>query len=1680
MVSSNSESQQISLFMTLEDRGLTRGLTEARGEVRAFYEGIKADRRGAIQKVPDNTIRSYQRYRGQLTLVKKRLEEVNAELLRMQALAHIPGTVRGGGSQQGRAGQQELPIYRRTTQQGMGFRPQDIQRLERVFPQATRALQDNIQRLETRWQHLYSQLPRAASFGGQSPVQAVSSQQAKPGQQFFGELRRIEQNTRLQKDFMYGVMKDMAGQQPPMQVGQASTADIAREQRRAVRQTNRERPLLGREHAVRGRGTETWFEESSKGRVTQRFRDLQPGGRKRFIGEGAAAEIEDRLEREYRNKIQEIEDDAKLLSSEAAERKQLETTETQAVPPGSSRRKATPNDLLSAMRKSTLRVDEISRMEAGGFVDADVANVYREAQNLEGIQTAFRRQWADLGGDVKGADFMIGKQEDDIAGQTRPRAYDEAFSGRLRKPLQQQLRDFDKAIASEFDLQQELMHMPQVDESTVRTYQSRMQDLDLEGKRGGLRSTFLQQSLVDETWGPMDPSQADDMISQYEESSLYKHQQGLNEKRDRDRLQADKRRENENKRVAQEQERSMRSMSDDDRSAIRARRQQVVANQFAPTDPEMRRFTARRGGYRLSLKDLDNTLGRLQETLDQQSIFNPERQRTRGLMGRVSGKREFVAGKIGQYDALIGAQRQFEESETKYREYWRKKRMGLDAKTAQYLTQTTTGLVGLTAMLSVVGMAMGGFVMQGVMSIAEYIEKVKAANQQTKEWMGTMVNLGFSIQDSVKFQKALNSELSKEEMVGIGQAGWRTKRGIAGSGPEAAPNLSRIAGEIKDAYGLEEDQAGLVAAQLVSPSSDEFDAAVSTLGVEPPPKGVAVTRDFKRDFVLGQVRSAAITQRAQTRKPGEIGTPREVSPSRMGVGPDITGRATLAQFGVEPYELSSLKRSWNLIGDLNSKRSQIEASPGDDIDKVRGDWISDLVALELRIDRAILSLEEQATAGNLSDSHLKDFETNKEKAAELAAFTNSLMERVGRTNSIGSLTDVDIPGFRQGGHVSQDQLAMVGEGGPELVQLPGGSNVIPNNAIQNAMVNTEGFRKNWDTVGNITDRSTRYIYNDIFDFTTELEQLWGHTWDNLGRTTTENWSAIYEQVSQTPDVGGSSSKSIGAITWLMDFLFGTSEAEDESGLQTDVDTSRTAAWENIKTFVSGLGLFTAFDNILGAIKWLMDFLFGSGGEESKEGLDTDIETSRDGAWAHVVKFVTNLPSIKFLVGIISAIKWLLDFLFGSGGDDDEGGLDPDVETSRDRAWKHVKDFVSNLPPIAALKTIIAAVKWVLDFLFGREGSETESGLEPDATTSRTTAWNHVVAFLGELPPFQTLATIIAGINWLLKFLFGKNESENSEALHSDSVLSRWNAWYGLKEFLNVLPGFNPHSMILGILKFALSMLFGDEADIGKFYENVKEDIQAAWEGLQEALKDINLIDLIIPGKVILDIISSVTGAVQKRQEEEEGDLFTMSRGNTVDMSTIDQDLVEEWLNSHNAGTRNDAMELREELKRRGRWTSDNPIPIAEPKPVEKPVVDDDGDDPPDSEETTGESGLGGDPPEEDPSPDVEVGGADDTVREYLGGPISTNKTALVGERGPELVKLPGGSYVQPNHSLTNLLAERPRYGFGGDHTGSSMETGSAHQTYEIYLTLEGRVLTKYVLEVMNNEIRKKLPRLNRL
>ena len=86
-----------------------------------------------------------------------------------------------------------------------------------------------------------------------------------------------------------------------------------------------------------------------------------------------------------------------------------------------------------------------------------------------------------------------------------------------------------------------------------------------------------------------------------------------------------------------------------------------------------------------------------------------------------------------------------------------------------------------------------------------------------------------------------------------------------------------------------------------------------------------------------------------------------------------------------------------------------------------------------------------------------------------------------------------------------------------------------------------------------------------------------------------------------------------------------------------------------------------------------------------------------------------------------------------------------------------------------------------------------------------------------------------------------------------------------------------------------------------------------------------------------------------------------------------------------------------------------------------------------------------------------------------GGMLGAGDYGLVGERGPELLRMPVRSFVQPNHNLINMLSQNMMQ--------PSVEVigGSGSRDLTVKLQIGTRDLKEVVLEIVNEELRHKSP-----
>ena len=85
---------------------------------------------------------------------------------------------------------------------------------------------------------------------------------------------------------------------------------------------------------------------------------------------------------------------------------------------------------------------------------------------------------------------------------------------------------------------------------------------------------------------------------------------------------------------------------------------------------------------------------------------------------------------------------------------------------------------------------------------------------------------------------------------------------------------------------------------------------------------------------------------------------------------------------------------------------------------------------------------------------------------------------------------------------------------------------------------------------------------------------------------------------------------------------------------------------------------------------------------------------------------------------------------------------------------------------------------------------------------------------------------------------------------------------------------------------------------------------------------------------------------------------------------------------------------------------------------------------------------------------------------------------LVGERGPEIVRIPGGSRIRPTH---NLAAQIMSAGFSSSYGNtatngtaqSNRSSNSSPKEFTIKLDIDGRTFKEVVVEIVNDEVRQK-------
>ena len=94
----------------------------------------------------------------------------------------------------------------------------------------------------------------------------------------------------------------------------------------------------------------------------------------------------------------------------------------------------------------------------------------------------------------------------------------------------------------------------------------------------------------------------------------------------------------------------------------------------------------------------------------------------------------------------------------------------------------------------------------------------------------------------------------------------------------------------------------------------------------------------------------------------------------------------------------------------------------------------------------------------------------------------------------------------KGGVVGMGETTLVGEEGPELVVLPGGSRVIPNGQFNvSTGIDTKGYEREWRTIESVSSRYAGEVDSTVYDYLRNLSDQWSFIWSGINRSNSENW-----------------------------------------------------------------------------------------------------------------------------------------------------------------------------------------------------------------------------------------------------------------------------------------------------------------------------------------------------------------------------------------------------------------------------------------------------------------------------------------------------------------------------------------------------------------------------------------------
>ena len=528
-----------------------------------------------------------------------------------------------------------------------------------------------------------------------------------------------------------------------------------------------------------------------------------------------------------------------------------------------------------------------------------------------------------------------------------------------------------------------------------------------------------------------------------------------------------------------------------------------------------------------------------------------------------------------------------------YRHNARRRRLSWDGRAATRLTQTLTGLVGLTVLLA--GVTMG--LQMGIQSLVEWYMKLREQNRDAASAIrqtSTALSMNnFETNKAIEYSQALNTQLDREMKIRLGLAGADAQKAFAtatddrmlqgeklgmaisstllseggsflksgklpeetrqqiddfiiawvgGRVPEILPHLQKggiLAGRVdKDLVGAAEEET-MTHEQRLKKIDEAVFAVINKMEGDRTQEDVDALDEFEANLKSKGRERLAKEFRDKSMKPSLtsgmlFSMGEDYVPPPMGDQEELAGLLKVGQ--IQQMEKIEEALRGVLSGELpvhaladakgQEYRLIVEsegAVVGDEKDPYMTRMIGLLGAFERGRQKRQITAEQKldpAVAGEMMQEELQN--ASARYAEDLynlfdigtppvpstgvtAAPTATPMDASGQS-AWSWIAQQFVPRAR-GGIVQPGETTLVGEEGPEIVQLPAGSEVFPSGTGGSSLLpDLVGFERQWGDL----DRITRTGYHNMHDaqitYLTDTERQWMFFWHNLDQTSYEGWA----------------------------------------------------------------------------------------------------------------------------------------------------------------------------------------------------------------------------------------------------------------------------------------------------------------------------------------------------------------------------------------------------------------------------------------------------------------------------------------------------------------------------------------------------------------------------------------------